>query len=136
MMKDITTKALETNANENDFASYIVDDNAAQTLYGAILAQSVKDLYNFSYDLASELKKEKRSFRKLGELKANLEELGEFFESPLYTSFCKTPKSVWYEWVAEMIKKPRTNLDELFKNSIMGAMYGGIEGAYACEVRI
>ena len=81
-MRDITTQAIEQ--DDQSFGSYIVDDKAAETLYGAILMQSVKDLYNFSYDLAKELKKANRSGRKIGELKRNLKDLDEFFDSKLY----------------------------------------------------
>jgi len=116
-MKDITTQAIEqdsSNSNQS-FGSYIVDDKAAETLYGAILMQSVKDLYNFSYDLAKELKKANRSGRKIGELKRNLEDLDEFFDSKLYRMHTETTKSVWYEWVRKNINKPRLNLDAMFR---------------------
>lgn len=112
-MRDITTQAIEQ--DDQSFGSYIVDDKAAETLYGAILMQSVKDLYNFSYDLAKELKKANRSGRKIGELKRNLKDLDEFFDSKLYRMHTETPKSVWYEWVRKNINKPRLNLDLMFR---------------------
>ena len=55
-MRDITTQALEQ--NDQSFGSYIVDDKAAETLYGAILMQSVKDLYNFRMTSQKSLKRQ------------------------------------------------------------------------------
>lgn len=113
MLKDITRAIEEQNLAEN----YIVDDaTIIKSVYGSVLAQAVKDLYNTSYDLM--IAKRNGSARQVLYLKKSLDEIIEYFDSPIYKAVADSDKSVWFKWVAEMLKKPRINIGAMLDKAM------------------
>lgn len=107
-MKDITKNALEQDGFKNYDVTY-----GESNLLDHILAQTIKDLYTYSYQLVCELRKPKVSKHKVKFLKSELNTIMEYFDSPLYSLHTKTPKSVWIDWVSKAVQKPKIKIGEV-----------------------
>ena len=112
MMKDITTTLTQ------DVASYESENTLTNMVLDELLVLTIKDLYNASYDLKTELAKDKPCKRTLFALRQELEGIMEYFNSPLYTYHCHTPKAVWLKWVQEALTKPRVNINKIIDDSV------------------
>lgn len=106
-MKDITKNALEQDGFKNYDVTY-----GESNLLDHILAQTIKDLYTYSYQLVYELKQPKVSTRKVKYLRKELATIMAYFDSPLYELHTTTPKSVWIDWVNKAVHKPKINIEE------------------------
>lgn len=109
-MKDITKTALDQNSIS--YENYVVDDAIVKNILDHVLAQAIQDLYEISYDI-KELQESNGSSRKIKYAQRELKDILEYFDSPFYTAHVKTPKTVWFKWVASMLKKPRANIGDL-----------------------
>lgn len=112
MMKDIT------NVLEQDAAGYEADNKLSAMILDELMVLTIKDLYNYSYDLKEEMAKDKPSKRKIFSLKKTLDEIMEYFNSPLYCRHCQTPKGVWLKWASEAIQEPRININKLIDDQV------------------
>lgn len=112
MMKDITTTLTQ------DVANYESENTLTNMVLDELLVLTIKDLYNASYDLKTELAKENPSKRKLFSLRQELKGIIGYFNSPLYTAHCHTPKAVWLNWAKEAIEQPRVNINKIIDDSV------------------
>lgn len=106
-MKDITKSVFEQDGFKNYDVTY-----GESNLLDHILAQTIKDLYTYSYQLVYELKQPTVSIRRVKYLRRELDTIMEYFDSPLYELHTTTPKSVWIEWVDKAVRKPKINIEE------------------------
>lgn len=106
--KDITAMAL------TDRSTYEYEISSVNNLLDNLFALTIKDLYNYSYDLKiiseSDVEIDTRTINRL---KREIKAIISYFDSPFYTNRFNTDKSVWLEWIAKAINKPRININKI-----------------------
>lgn len=107
MMKDITKQVLEQTPDKYELNIDV--DNILAHVFG----QALKDLYKACYDLKEEQAKANASKTKIKNLKAEIKDIIDYFDTPFYKAHTDKDKNVWLNLIAEMLKKPRIKIGQM-----------------------
>lgn len=107
MMKDITKQVMEQTPDKYELNIDV--DNILAHVFG----QALKDLYKACYDLKEEQAKANASKTKIKNLKSEIKDIIEYFDTPFYKAHTDKNKNVWLNWIAEMLKKPRIKIGQM-----------------------